>query len=60
MTLIIAEDIIETAQIGVTEPFPQDHTAEAIQGWMHRNQSEIHWLSQSVLEDLITEAAPRH
>ncbi len=61
MQLALADDLIETVQLGVSEPFPSSRTPEAILGWMARNDEEIHELSYVVLEDLIAEqTATRH
>lgn len=61
MQLSLAADLIGTVQLGVSEPFPANHSSLAVLGWMTRNEEEIHELSYAVLEEIIAEqTATRH
>lgn len=60
MQVDIHPELIELVQTGVTEPFPETLTAEAVTGWLERNRDEIHWTGLAVLEGALGIAQTKH
>lgn len=50
--------LVELVQTGVDEAFPTNPTVAQVKAWLERNQDQIHWTGQAVLEDALEAANP--